>query len=64
MRYKDGTEEVIATDESWSVRTGQIRYSEIYMGETIDTNALISERKGICGARSRISSNCIDAAAK
>lgn len=39
VRYKDGTEEVIATDESWSVRTGQIRYSEIYMGETIDTNA-------------------------
>ena len=36
--YKDGSKEVIATDESWSVRTGEIRYSEIYMGETIDTD--------------------------
>lgn len=39
VRYTDGTEEVITTDETWHVRTGQIRYSEIYMGETIDTNA-------------------------
>lgn len=45
VRYTDGTEEVITTDETWHVRTGQIRYSEIYMGETIDTNALISERE-------------------
>ena len=36
--YEDGSKEVIATDESWSVRTGEIRYSEIYMGETIDTD--------------------------
>ena len=27
----------ICTDESWNVRTGAVRYSEIYMGETIDT---------------------------
>lgn len=37
--YEDGDREIIATDESWKVRTGEIRYSEIYMGETIDTNA-------------------------
>ena len=37
--YEDGTRDVIATDETWQVRTGQIRYSEIYNGETIDTNA-------------------------
>lgn len=37
--YEDGTKEVIATDKNWNVRTGEIRYSEIYMGETIDTNA-------------------------
>ena len=37
--YEDGAREIIATDESWKVRTGEIRYSEIYMGETIDTNA-------------------------
>lgn len=36
--YEDGTKEIIATDESWNVRTGKIRYSEIYMGETIDTD--------------------------
>ena len=37
--YEDGTKEIVATDESWKVRTGEIRYSEIYMGETIDTDA-------------------------
>lgn len=36
--YAGGEKEVIATDESWGVRTGSIRYSEIYMGETIDTD--------------------------
>jgi len=44
--YGDGEMEVIATDESWGVRTGYIRYSEIYMGETIDTdNPAIREGK-------------------
>ncbi len=37
MEYEDGNREVICTDESWNVRTGEVRYSEIYMGETIDT---------------------------
>lgn len=45
VRYKDGTEEVIATDESWSVRTGQIRYSEIYMERRLIQMPLISERE-------------------
>lgn len=35
--YEDGGREVIATGEDWGVCTGQIRYSEIYMGETRDT---------------------------
>ena len=39
VEYEDGSKEVIATDETWSVKTGEIRYSEIYMGETIDTDA-------------------------
>jgi len=40
VEYEDGSSEVIAaTDESWSVKTGEIRYSEIYMGETIDTDS-------------------------
>ena len=38
IAYEDGTKEVIATDETWGVRTGEIRCSEIYMGETIDTD--------------------------
>ena len=38
VEYEDGSKEVIATDETWSVKTGEIRYSEIYMGETIDTD--------------------------
>ncbi|MCM1123081.1 MAG: glycoside hydrolase family 78 protein [Eubacterium sp.] len=37
ITYQDGSKEIIATDTDWKVRTGQIRYSEIYMGETIDT---------------------------
>lgn len=37
IRYADGTRAIVATDENWKVRTGQIRYSEIYMGETQDT---------------------------
>lgn len=40
VEYEDGSKEVIvSTDENWSVKTGEIRYSEIYMGETIDTNS-------------------------
>lgn len=37
--YEDGSRESIVTDGSWAVGTGQIRYSEIYMGETVDTDA-------------------------
>ncbi|MEK4971525.1 family 78 glycoside hydrolase catalytic domain [Niallia sp. FSL R7-0648] len=37
ITYKDGSEEIIKTDDSWKVATGSIRTSEIYMGETIDT---------------------------
>ncbi len=35
--YEDDTREVIVTDSDWQVKTGAVRYSEIYMGETIDT---------------------------
>lgn len=37
VEYKDGSKEVIATGADWSVKTGEVRYSEIYMGETIDS---------------------------
>jgi len=36
VRYQDGTEEVIITDESWKSSTGPILYSEIYHGESYD----------------------------
>lgn len=35
--YEDGTREIIGTDTGWQVTTGVVRYSEIYMGETIDS---------------------------
>lgn len=41
--YADGSRDVVATDTDWKVRTGEILYSEIYNGETIDTDA--PERK-------------------
>ncbi|HEY8898192.1 MAG TPA: family 78 glycoside hydrolase catalytic domain [Niastella sp.] len=37
ITYTDGTNELVATDDSWRSSTGSIRYAEIYHGETIDT---------------------------
>ncbi len=45
ITYEDETTDVICTDESWQVRTGEIRSSEIYMGETIDS-LFVCEQKG------------------
>ena len=36
ITYKDGRQETIISDESWKSTTADIRYSEIYHGETID----------------------------
>jgi alpha-L-rhamnosidase len=36
ITYTDGTKDSIVSDESWKSATGEIRYSEIYNGETID----------------------------
>lgn len=47
VTYEDGTKEVIATDTSWKVKTGPIRYSEIYMGETIDSTFAGSESAAV-----------------
>ena len=35
--YRDGSRQCVGTDETWGVRTGELRYSEIYMGEVQDT---------------------------
>ena len=36
IAYEDGTEELIGTDESWSVRRSKIAFSNLYDGETRD----------------------------
>ncbi|MBZ5858790.1 family 78 glycoside hydrolase catalytic domain [Flavihumibacter profundi] len=36
ITYNDGTTETIGSDQTWKTSTGQIRYAEIYNGETID----------------------------
>jgi len=36
ITYSDGTTNTIITDDSWKSSTGEIRYDEIYNGETID----------------------------
>ena len=36
LRYADGSEEIIATDESWETAESPVRFSEIYDGETFD----------------------------
>jgi alpha-L-rhamnosidase len=38
INYEDGTTGIITTDESWRSSTGEVIYSEIYNGETIDHN--------------------------
>ena len=41
VTYEDGTEETVATDESWEVYTSPVTFSEIYHGETVDMTAPI-----------------------
>ncbi|AHF16391.1 alpha-L-rhamnosidase [Niabella soli] len=36
ITYTDGTDETLVSDGSWKSATGEITYSEIYNGETID----------------------------
>jgi alpha-L-rhamnosidase len=36
ITYDDGSTGIITSDESWKSSTGEVRYSEIYNGETID----------------------------
>ncbi len=40
IAYEDGTTGVITSDESWKSSTGEVLYSEIYNGETIDHNKI------------------------
>ncbi|MBU3745014.1 MAG: alpha-L-rhamnosidase, partial [Sediminibacterium sp.] len=36
IQYEDGNSEILATDQSWTCSTGEVRYAELYNGETID----------------------------
>ncbi len=36
VEYEDGTREILVTDDSWEWGTGEVRYSDLYNGETID----------------------------
>ena len=47
IQYKDGTSEVVLSDKSWKCTTGEIRYSEIYHGETIDKTFVPEEAKPV-----------------
>ncbi|MBR3552321.1 MAG: family 78 glycoside hydrolase catalytic domain [Clostridia bacterium] len=39
IRYADGSEDVILSDESWQTRRSRIVYNDIYNGETVDLSA-------------------------
>ena len=43
--YEDGTEEIIATDESWRVRRSPVTFDGIYDGETVDFRVLEDEQE-------------------
>ncbi len=45
--YEDGTIEILYTDDSWKVRESLITYSEIYMGEHIDTTKTEFSEKNV-----------------
>jgi alpha-L-rhamnosidase len=36
ITYSDGSKEIVATDESWKVSTGEILFGDIYDGSTLD----------------------------
>lgn len=48
LEYEDGTQEVIGTDESWSVRRSKITFSNLYDGEKVDDTL---EELEICQAQ-------------
>lgn len=52
LTYTDGTEEVIGTDESWTVTRSRIMFSNLYDGEQIDATApeLPAEEPTVCDA--------------
>lgn len=52
LKYEDGTEEVIGTDESWKVRRSRISFSNLYDGEWQDDTLeeMPIEAAWLCGS--------------
>ena len=52
LTYTDGAEEVIGTDESWTVTRSRIMFSNLYDGEQVDATApeLPAEEPTVCDA--------------
>lgn len=44
----DGSKQVIGTDETWTVAESQVRFSEIYDGETFDASFCAKEALPVC----------------
>lgn len=47
FKYEDGTEEILATDTSWEYGESQVRFSEIYDGESYDASFHTNEWKRV-----------------
>ena len=45
LRYTDGSEETIATDETWTYSQSSVRFSEIYDGEIYDARHTVASWK-------------------
>lgn len=55
IEYEDGTKEVIATDESWSVKRSNIIASSIYDGEIMDDTLEATEAEAVIISKGPVS---------
>lgn len=47
IEYQDGSVEEIRTDESWKAAKGPVLFSEVYDGETYDSNCTLEETSAV-----------------
>ena len=47
VNYEDGSAEVIATDDTWLCEESQVRFSEIYDGETYDASYVSADKEAV-----------------
>ena len=48
IEYTDGTSDMIYTDDSWTVKETNVRYNNIYNGETVDYNFIPEKSDNAC----------------